>query len=712
MFGSQPRKYPLQVKLNRTGDYYVRPVNHYTYTDINTVVKGAQTKHPVKYLQTPIILDTETSHNHDEETPIGWIYQWCMEWHGEYNIGRSVEELIKTLRWIVDSYNLDDENRAVIYVHNLSYDMTYLSAFLYEEFGKGEILAIKSRKILTVRHGGLEFRCSYLLSNMSLAQWGKKLKCNIRKMTGAIDYDKIHYPDETDELTPTDWEYMINDVAALKECIYRAMYYDKDTIATIPLTSTGYVRRDTRRATRKDPNYRKWFMKCRLSVRAYQLCRYAFSGGLTHGNRFFGGKIVKDVGHIDYKSHYPSRQQLNYMPASAFKCYFDKRIDGVLDPAAFAMLLEKQCCLIHIIFNNLRLKRGVTLPCLSKSKVRNYMMLRFTNDWDTPGTDNGKVINVYGPTAIVCTELDLKWILDQYDNDGYEVQEIYVAERGPVPQCIRNVVNDYFIGKETLPDGVLRDKQKNRLNGIYGMFATDICRLDVSYNYETMEWTEIKDPGEDVIEEKINKFYKSRNSFTYYAHGVWTTAWARDCLLDIVKNVVGYENYLYCDTDSVFYKESEEIEARIAAYNNEIIKRNKELGLGVINRDNDISYYGVLAHEDHCRTFKFLHSKCYGFTDDNDELHITIAGVTKDNRLPKNSPEYMTREQELGSLDNLEDGFIFEKCGGTRSVYVSYPPTQTIINGHTLQYAGACIIMNTTKELGGTVDGYEIMEVI
>ena len=253
---------------------------------------------------------------------------------------------------------------------------------------------------------------------------------------------------------------------------------------------------------------------------------------------------------------------------------------------------------------------------------------------------------------------------------------------------------------------------KNRLNGIYGMFATDICRLDVSYNYATMEWSEVKDPGEDVIEEKINKFYKSRNSFTYYAHGVWTTAWARDCLLDIVKNVVGYENYLYCDTDSVFYKESPEIESRIASYNNEVIALNKKLGLGVLNRDNEISYYGILAHEEHCKTFKFLHSKCYGFTDDDDKLHITIAGVTKDNRLPKNSPEYVTREQELGSLDNLEDGFIFEKCGGTRSVYVSYAPTQTIINGHTLQYAGACIIMNTTKELGGTVDGYEIMEVI
>ena len=699
-----------RIKLNRSGEYYISPVSHYNYTDINTVVKGAQTKHPTRYYQTPLILDTETSHNHSDSNPIGWIYQWCMEWHGEYCIGRSVEEIINTLKWVYDNYKLSDENRVVIYVHNLSYDYSYLSGFLYEEFGPGEILALKSRKILCVRHGGLEFRCSYLLSNMSLAVWGKRLQCNITKMVGAIDYNEILYPDS--ELDQTAWEYMINDVAALKECIYRAMYYDKDTIATIPLTSTGYVRRDTRRATRKDKKYRKWFYQCRLSVRAYQLARWAFSGGLTHGNRFFGGKILENVGHIDYKSHYPSRQQLDYMPVSAFKCYFDKREDSFLDPEVFHKLLESQCCLIHIIFNNLNLKKGVTLPVLSKSKVLSYMMCKFTNDWDVPGTDNGKVINCYGPAALVCTELDLKWILDQYDTDGYEVQELYVAERGRVPKCIRDVIDKYFTDKECLPDGIFRDKQKNRLNGIYGMFATDPIRIEVKYDYDSMSWSEERNLTPDMISDQLDKFYKNGNNFAYYAHGVWTTAHSRDKLLTVVRDIIGYQNWAYADTDSAFYIKSPEIEARIEEYNKGIIELNKSLGLGVENRKHKISYYGVLEHEEDCKTFKFLHSKCYGYTDDEDRLHITVAGVTKDNRLPKSDPNYITREQELGCLDNLADGFIFKECGGTRSVYVDYPPTETNIDGHRVLYSGACIILNTTKELGGTVDGFEVMEVI
>ena len=629
----------------------------------------------------------------------------------QYAIGRSVSDLIKLFRWIHDTYKLTDDRRVVIYVHNLSYDYTYLSGFLNAEFGPGEILALKSRKILTVRHGGLEFRCSYLLSNMSLKVWGDKLKCNIRKLIGAIDYDEILYPDS--ELSMTAWEYMINDVAGLKECVYRELKFSDDTIASVPLTSTGFVRRDCRRAARKDKKYHKWFMACRMSVRVYQLLRWAFAGGLTHGNRFKGNMIIKDVGHVDFKSRYPATQMLCDMPASAFRLYYDRRSnEHKLTFEELSTLLKSHCCLLNIVFNNLRLKKGVTLPYISKSKIRTYMMCRFTNDLGVVGTDNGRVINCEGKAALVCTGEDLRWIFDQYETDGWEVIELYVAEKGRVPKCIREVINDFFKVKEGQKKSVFRDKIKNKLNGIYGMFATDVCRRDVKYNYETLSWTDTKELTDDEVEEKLTKYYRNRNNFTYYAHGVWTTSISRSELVWFVKNVVGYENFCYCDTDSVFYETSPEIEARIDEYNNKIIELNKSLGLGVENIDGGMSYYGTMDREEHCKTFKFLHAKTYGYTTDDDELKITIAGVPKDNGLPEDDPKYMTREQELGSLENMADGFIFKECGGTRAVYVDYYPTETVIDGHYLEYASACIILNTTKELGSVVDGYELMEVV
>lgn len=618
--------------------------------------------------------------------------------------------MINILKEIKAYYNLDSDKRIVIFVHNLSYDHTYMSGFLNEAFGPGEILAIKSRKILSVNYDGLEFRCSYLLSNMSLENWGKWLDCKVRKMVGAIDYQLINYPDTP--LSVTDWEYMINDVASLREAVYLTLLHEGDTVASMPLTSTGYVRRDCRRATRKDKIYRKWFFKTKIVRRVFQLLCMAFAGGLTHGNRFLGGRIINDVDHVDFKSHYPAREQLNYAPVSPFKCYYSKSVDPEpLDSDTFTKLINTQCCLVHIRFNNLRLKRGVTLPVLSKSKVQNFYDCKFTNDFGVIGTDNGKVINCEGMPAIVCTELDLYWLFDQYENDGWEVLELYVAERGRVPDCILNVINNYFTDKEIMEKGYFRDKQKNRLNGIYGMFATNPIRIDTEYNYDTLVWSETKDLSDEVIDEKLDKYYRNRNNFTFYAHGIYTTAWARFELLRLVRDYIGYDNYIYSDTDSVFYKASPELRARIEQFNNEVIEENKKLGLGVPNRKGSTSYYGTLDFEEHCKEFKFLHAKCYGYTTDDGELKITIAGVTKTNGLPKEHPDFITREKELGSLENLKDGFIFEKCGGTRAMYVDDYPTQTNIDGHNINYASACIILNTTKELGGTVDGFDIWEV-
>ena len=180
----------MKILLNSEKEKYIETVDHLTLTPIKAITKGRR-KEPVYYLKQPAFLDTETSHNHDEENPIGWIYQWCLEFNGQYLIGRKPRELVSHLKQITDFYELDDKKRLVIYIHNASYDLTYLYKFMNEVFGVPELLAIKPHKILTARYGGLEFRCTWLLSNMSLRKWGEKLGCKVLKLSGAIDYDVI-----------------------------------------------------------------------------------------------------------------------------------------------------------------------------------------------------------------------------------------------------------------------------------------------------------------------------------------------------------------------------------------------------------------------------------------------------------------------------------------------------------------------------------------
>ena len=701
----------MKIKLNCEAERYIETCNHLTLRSVNKIRKG-RNKEPTYYLKQPAFLDTETSWNHDTKNPLAWVYQWCLEFNGEYCIGRYVFDLVKELRKIYDYYELNEKKRLVLYCHNLSYDHQYIYKQLTKEFGDPEILAIKSHKILIARYGGLEFRCTYLLSNMSLSEWGEKLQAPVRKMVAAIDYDAIHYPDE--ELSYIDWLYMVNDVAALKLNTYLEMLSEGDTVANVPYTSTGYVRRDCRSASRKEDGYRKWFNLTKLSPDIYKALFFCYAGGLTHGNRYLAGKTIKKVKHVDFKSFFPAINVLRPQPMGPFKFIYSFMTDFENFPVErLQKYLKEKCCVMLCRFNNLYLDPKVTCPCLSKNKVFNYPSIRFTiNDVGTYGTDNGRVINALGDCLIYCTELDFYWITNQYRTNGFQLVELYAADKGFERQCIVETTNEYFKGKEQLPkDSVFYMKQKARLNAVYGMQATNPIRSKVKIDVNTGVWTEVRDMTDAHITEALDKFYESFNSFTNYSHGVYITSWSRSLLLTVIRDVIGYENYIYCDTDSAFYKDLPGIQERIDAFNNDIIALNKNRGLGVENRKGKMSYYGVLEFEDDCQTFRFLHAKCYAFTTYDDKLHCTIAGVTANNKKLVTDPDFKTREDELGSVDALQDGFIFEECGGTTSLYIDNDVEFIDIGKHVVEVAGACIIRQTSKEIGGTVDGFNIYEV-
>ena len=700
----------MKIKLNAEKNKIIETCRKFKLTYQSMLHKPAS---KITYLRQPAFLDTETSHNHDDENPIGWIYQWCLEFSGQYCIGRKPSELVSVFRQLHDHYELGENKRLVCYVHNLSYDLVYIYKQLTIEFGEPKILAIKPHKILTATFDGIEFRCSYLLSNMSLSAWGKKLKCKVHKVDNGIDYQVIRY--QNSRLNKSDWYYMINDVAALKNCVYSEMVENDDNIVTIPLTSTGYVRRDCRRAFRKEEGSRDWFLKTRLDVDSYKANFFTYAGGLTHGNRFLAGETVKNVEHVDFKSFYPANDQLRYLPMGRWEHVYNY-VESHGKPFAMDRLkafIEHKCCIMLVCFKNLFLRKYVTCPAISKSKVYNYPFVRFTiNDAGTLGTDNGRVINAIGDVMLWLTELDYNWVIDQYKTDGLYLIDLFISDRGHDLDCIRDVTNEYFKVKETLEkDSYYYHKSKSRLNAIYGMKSTNPIRSQCEIDLTNGTWSDVRDMSDSHISETLDRYYKSYNSFNQFSHGVFITSWARSLLLYVIKNIIGYPNFIYGDTDSCFYKSNKKIDHKLAIFNQQIIDINKNLGLGVVNRKGKISYYGILEKESPCKKFRFLHSKCYAFVDMDDKLNCTIAGVTSDNKRLKDDPEYMTREQELQDIKNLKDGFIFTQCGGTSSLYVDYAPQTITLNGRTLEIAAACIIRQVTKTLGGTVDGFDLYEV-
>ena len=219
--------------------------------------------------------DIETTYIEEIDQSVMYIWQWqfgdkCTV------IGRTWYEMRCFINELKEHL---DGNRLVIFVHNLSFEFQYLSGVF--SFAPEDVFCMDSRKILKATlNDAFEFRCSYLQTNMSLGAFCEKMGVHSYKLKMNYKKKRFWYTD----LTPKELAYCINDVRGLVEAISIEMKRDNDNLYTIPLTSTGYARRDAKRAMRY---VSKTYIKNQLpSYEVYKLLREAFRGGNTHASRF------------------------------------------------------------------------------------------------------------------------------------------------------------------------------------------------------------------------------------------------------------------------------------------------------------------------------------------------------------------------------------------------------------------------------------------
>ena len=71
-----------------------------------------------EYFKYPLCFDCETSHNHNEDNPIGWVYQWAIGWKdNNYYCGRTPSQFINFLKQITKFY-CDKDNQYIIDISN------------------------------------------------------------------------------------------------------------------------------------------------------------------------------------------------------------------------------------------------------------------------------------------------------------------------------------------------------------------------------------------------------------------------------------------------------------------------------------------------------------------------------------------------------------------------------------------------------------------
>ena len=650
--------------------------------------KEQQKNHKItKYATSYICLDTETSHDSNER---GWVYQWAAKLSGLYVYGRKPSEIIDFMRIVAEHYHLSAEKKIILYIHNASYDLQYLKLFLRQYDPTAEFLAIDSHSIIQCDVLGFKILCSYKLTNLSLAVLADNYAETYDKAVGEIDYNIVRYQDSKLSLD-SDWYYMFSDVAAQDDGIKGYLKMQGYRYAfRAPITSTGFVRANCRKAAKTEDGWRQEFQDSRLDLEQYNLCRQAFMGGVCIASFKYSNTTIRgdNLRHKDFCSSYPARQILNYMPVGKPNWYGEVESVDELEE-----LCEEYCCVFVLTLDNVHIKQGVTAPCIPSSKC-----IHLENELKL----NGKVVSADTLTIIVC-ELDYKWIKKQYDYDeAIGVDKMLIFERGEAPEWLKKEVFNYFKYKCTLAqDDILRVKSKNMLNSIYGMTATAILRDIFKMSDDYIIEPEKK--SDDDKRTALNKYYKSYNNFMPYQLAIWTTAHARDALYTMIE-AVGYEFFLYCDTDSVFYIETPENKKRMEKYAAECRQRAIDGGGYVGDK-----FLGEPTDEPELKSFRAIHAKCYAMEEWDKKkqkfcLNVVIAGIPKGaTKWINGKPVFKTNAEELGNIDNLKDDFVFEHCGGTRCVYVERPISVEIINGHEIELASSAVIENISKEISDTM---------
>ena len=681
------------------------------------------------YMGLTTAFDIETTVLDDYKQSVMYIWQW--QFGEDYTvIGRTWDEFLDLLDRVKKC--LPSERWLVVYVHNLSYEFQFLKGIY--AFMPSDVFALNSRKILKCdMMGCFEFRCSYRLTNMNLSDFTKKMNVTHQKLSGEeFDYTQKRYPWTT--LTDRELEYCTNDVLGLVEAINALMARDEDTLQTIPLTSTGYVRRNAKRAMRQGDTHHAFVGSILPDWEQYKALHEAFRGGNTHANRFYSGDIIENVHSADESSAYPYVLCNCEFPMTAFVPIDHSDLN--MEYITRCMTIRHKALLLRVGIKNLRLRDPFWgCPYISKDKSRNIH-----KGVDTE--DNGRLLSA-DYLELTITDLDLRIILDEYEGEMIFLQGWYSSYKKLPEELVKEVIK-YYKDKTELKgvkgQEVYYDKAKALLNALYGMMAqnpvkyeqifkqvgdfdTPLSQImsDFSLSDEEKK-AKIEALGKEILE-KSNK-----KAFLAYQWGVWTTAHSRFCLekgLRIIHETNGAD-FVYCDTDSLKYTGSVDW----TKYNTDRIAECMQSGSYATDPKGIVHYMGVFESEDNKETgyayryFKTMGAKKYAYREKEVEqrketlylgekeykylqigefVHCTIAGVSK----KKGGKEL----EKHGGLQAFKEGFIFKDAGGTMAVYNDDPEIEmVVIDGHKLPITANVAILPSEYTLGITGEYERILK--
>lgn len=630
-----------------------------------------------RYIDHLMTFDIETSTIEKTDGSFeGFMYHWQVCIDGYVCFGRTWKEFLTFLRKMNRALkNYDKKHKLVCYIHNFSYEFQ----FLYSWIKLTEVFAIDKRKPLKAisKDFNIEFRCSYLLSNMNLKKFIENTpNAHYFKGTGDLDYHKVFTPQTN--LTMSELGYCFNDVMGLYEAIIYLL--KEDTLVTIPLTSTGYVRRECRNNMRKNKKNRKQFLELKLNDKLYTLCKDAFRGGNTASNRYKTNFINYNLSSYDMSSAYPYAMISGLYPITPFQEETIISLDMLDD------YNNRYCTLAYYSFEKVKLKKGVPFPYIPYSKCIEFIAPNYETKFK--GKEycyNGRILEAEF-IKIAMTNYDYQIFINQYDydEDNVRVEDFYYSHKGFLPKELTDTVIEFFTLKSQLKGIEEKEyeymKSKNKLNSLYGMIVTDIIRQE---NLFTDQW----EKGENST---LEEYYSKRNNFLTYQWGLFVTAICRTNLQKAIDKI-GLD-CVYIDTDSVkFVGEHDNVFEQI---NQEMIDWCTQNDIiNYVNVGNHKYFLGLYDKEKGYSEFITLGAKKYAFNQ-NKKIGITVAGLNK-----KSGAQELERK---GGLSNFKIGTEFFDSGRKTVYYNDDKKHFLTVQGCQIENASNIALVDTTYTLGMT----------
>ena len=658
---------------------------------------------PADQLEQILSVFYENSPEHEDyDDKRAIMYVWQIAINGTVIIGRTWDEFKKLMDDISGHFNLDSNRRMIVYVHNLAFEFAWLSNIFHWE----KVFAISTRKpIYALTTTGIEFRCSYILSNLSLANVGESLrKYKVKKLTGNLDYDLIRH--NKTPLTEAEIRYAVNDVLVVSAYIKESMEADHDDITRLPLTATGYCRQyvknnclrgnDTKNNSPQFKSYHSLISRLKISgpEEYYQMVR-AFTGGFTHGSARHSGKILTDIDSFDFTSSYPYVLCSEQYPMSS------GRVVKVTNYKELNKYCQLYCCIFDVKFSGIK-PIYMNENYIPVSKCLNAEGKPFTKKEKEAYKmviNNGRLSSCDGTITMTITNVDYEIIKKCYKWESMEIGTFRIYKKAYLPKEIIQSITKLYKDKTELK-GVkgMEDfytKGKQLLNSIYGMMVTSI--IMPVHTYDDIGWhIEHKN-----TEEEIQKYNKSKKRFLYYPWGIFCTAYARR---NLWSGIFAFgDDFCYADTDSLKVLNAEKHMNYINAYNRMVERKLKKVAdhynipfedfkpKTIKGVEKMLGVWDKETEDGKWLKAKFLGAKRYMVMESDGTLTLTVSGLNKKLAIPYIIKTYGKDKAFEAFDDKLE--IPAEYTGDLTHYYLDEP-----MSGEVTDYLGNTI---TYKEKSG-----------